>query len=47
MLGHTWKDEMNPNLDDVPFEALLTRGTEWAATGAGHIARGSGLETAL
>ncbi len=34
MLGHTWKDELNPNLDDVPFEALLARGTEWAATGA-------------
>jgi hypothetical protein len=34
MLGHTWKDEMNPNLDDVPFEALLARGAEWAATGA-------------
>jgi type 1 glutamine amidotransferase len=34
MLGHTWKDELNPNLDDVPFEALLARGAEWAATGA-------------
>ncbi|MDE3164994.1 MAG: DUF1080 domain-containing protein, partial [Acidobacteriota bacterium] len=34
MLGHTWKNEANPNLDDVAFQALLARGTEWAATGA-------------
>jgi hypothetical protein len=34
MLGHTWKDELNPNLDDLNFQALLARGTEWAATGA-------------
>jgi type 1 glutamine amidotransferase len=34
MLGHTWKDELNPNLDDVNFQALLARGCEWAATGA-------------
>lgn len=34
MLGHTWKNEPNPNLDDVSFQALLARGTEWAATGA-------------
>ena len=27
MLGHTWKDEANPNLDDVYFQALLARGT--------------------
>src|SRR5437763_3422589 len=33
MLGHTWKDEANPNLDDIPFQALLARGAEWAATG--------------
>jgi len=33
MLGHTWKNEPNPNLDDVPFQALLARGAEWAATG--------------
>lgn len=33
MLGHTWKNEANPNLDDLPFQALLARGTEWAATG--------------
>jgi type 1 glutamine amidotransferase len=33
MLGHTWKDELNPNLDDVWFQALLARGAEWAATG--------------
>ena len=34
MLGHTWNNEANPNLDDVDFQALLARGTEWAATGA-------------
>ncbi len=34
MLGHTWKDELNPNLDDIPFQATLARGAEWAATGA-------------
>ena len=34
MLGHTWKDEQNPNLDDVAFQALLARGTEWAGSGA-------------
>jgi hypothetical protein len=33
MLGHTWKNEANPNLDDVAFQALLARGTEWAASG--------------
>lgn len=33
MLGHTWKNEPNPNLDDVYFQALLARGAEWAATG--------------
>ena len=33
MLGHTWKNELNPNLDDVSAQALLARGTEWAATG--------------
>ena len=33
MLGHTWKNEPNPNLDDVNFQALLARGTEWAANG--------------
>lgn len=33
MLGHTWKGEANPNLDDVYFQALLARGAEWAATG--------------
>jgi type 1 glutamine amidotransferase len=33
MLGHTWKGEPNPNLDDVYFQALLARGAEWAATG--------------
>lgn len=33
MLGHTWKNEANPNLDDVNFQALFARGVEWAASG--------------
>jgi len=33
MLGHTWKNEANPNLDDMGFQTLLARGAEWAATG--------------
>lgn len=32
-LGHTWKNEANPNLDNLNFQALLARGVEWAATG--------------
>jgi type 1 glutamine amidotransferase len=42
MLGHTWKDELNPNLDDVNFQALLARGAEWAATGAVTLAANLG-----
>ena len=34
MLGHTWKDELNPNYDDLQFQTLLARGVEWAATGS-------------
>ncbi|HZS03250.1 MAG TPA: ThuA domain-containing protein [Blastocatellia bacterium] len=33
MLGHTWKNEPNPNYEDVGFQTLLARGTEWAASG--------------
>lgn len=33
MLGHTWRNERNPNLQCRGFAALLGRGTEWAATG--------------
>lgn len=33
MLGHTWKNEANPNLDNPNFRTLLARGAEWAATG--------------
>jgi uncharacterized protein len=33
MQGHTWKNEPNPNLEDVVFRTLLARGVEWAATG--------------
>ncbi len=31
MLGHTWRNEDNPNLRDKWFRQLLARGTEWAA----------------
>ena len=41
MLGHTWKDGANPNLDDVSFQALLARGAEWAATGDVTLPAGS------
>ena len=34
MLGHTWAAESNPNLDCVGFQTLLSRGVQWAATGA-------------
>jgi type 1 glutamine amidotransferase len=47
MLGHTWKDEQNPNLDDVAFQALLARGTEWAATGQVTLAANLGWEPLL
>jgi uncharacterized protein len=33
MLGHTWKNEPNPNLEDVNFRTLFARGVEWAASG--------------
>ncbi len=34
MLGHTWKNELNPNLDQPQFQSVLARGVEWAASGA-------------
>ncbi len=42
MLGHTWKNEANPNLDDVWFQTLLARGAEWAATGKVTLPAGLG-----
>ena len=33
MLGHTWKDEPNPNLADPKFRKLFAQGVAWAATG--------------
>jgi type 1 glutamine amidotransferase len=33
MLGHTWKDEPNPNLEDMNFQKLFAQGVEWAARG--------------
>jgi type 1 glutamine amidotransferase len=47
MLGHTWKNELNPNLDDVSFQALLARGTEWAATGTVTLPADLGWEPLL
>ncbi len=34
MLGHTWKDEPNPNLEDGKFRRMFARGVEWAAASA-------------
>lgn len=31
MLGHTWKNETNPNFADVNFRKLYLQGVEWAA----------------
>ncbi len=42
MLGHTWKDEPNPNLEDVNFQTLLARGAEWAAIGTVTLPAGLG-----
>jgi len=33
MLGHTWKNEDNPNYRCPEFRKLIARGVEWAATG--------------
>ena len=33
MLGHTWKNEPNPNLRCPEFRKLFAQGVEWAATG--------------
>jgi type 1 glutamine amidotransferase len=33
MLGHTWANEPNPNLQDPNFRKLLAQGVEWAAHG--------------
>lgn len=33
MLGHTWKNEPNPNLETPEFRKLLVQGIRWAATG--------------
>lgn len=32
MLGHTWKNEPNPNLADRNFQKLFAQGVEWAAS---------------
>jgi hypothetical protein len=33
MLGHTWRNEPNPNLESPEFRKLLAQGIRWAATG--------------
>jgi type 1 glutamine amidotransferase len=33
MLGHTWNNEPNPNLQDEHFRRLFAQGVKWAATG--------------
>jgi len=33
MLGHTWRNEPNPNLESAEFRQLLAQGIRWAATG--------------
>ena len=37
MLGHTWKDEPNPNLRCPEFRKLFAQGVEWAAGSAGPL----------
>ena len=36
MLGHTWKDEPNPNLQCPEFRKLFAQGVAWAAGGGGR-----------
>jgi uncharacterized protein len=38
MLGHTWANEANPDMDCAGFQTLFARGVEWAATGKVTIA---------
>jgi uncharacterized protein len=33
MLGHTWRNEPNPNLESPELRKLLAQGIRWAATG--------------
>lgn len=33
MLGHTWQNEPNPNLQDPIFRKMFVQGVRWAATG--------------
>jgi uncharacterized protein len=33
MLGHTWANEQNPNVNCAGFQTFFSRGAEWAATG--------------
>jgi type 1 glutamine amidotransferase len=40
MLGHTWKNEANPNLDCKEFRQLFAQGVRWAATQSATTAPG-------
>jgi len=42
LLGHTWKDEPNPNLASREFRKLFAQGVEWAAGGPGGPGSNSG-----
>jgi type 1 glutamine amidotransferase len=33
MLGHTWKNESNPNLETKEFRKMFAQGVRWAAMG--------------
>ncbi len=33
LLGHTWQNEPNPNLQNPNFRKMFVQGVEWAATG--------------
>jgi type 1 glutamine amidotransferase len=37
MLGHTWRNEPNPNLRCIGFRTVLARGVEWAASGKARV----------
>ncbi len=47
MLGHTWKDELNPNLDDIYFQASAGARRGVGRHRRGHPARRPGLEAAV
>lgn len=46
MLGHTWVNEPNPDMDCAGFQTLFSRGVEWVATGRVTIPIPPGFPTA-